>query len=374
VALLTPGERGDVSALVGALRRAKRRVTFEVGLADLAGELTTREVAHTLTVLADAAIGYSMHFASHEQRGTVPHAPASAFDDDGILPRADEGLAIIAMGTFGGHEIGYGSDLDLFFVYSGDDSRAEHYARLAQRVLRLMETPHDEGPGYALDTRLRPSGNQGLLVVSLDGFARYQDEHAADWERQALVKARPCGGDLGLCEKVMEVIARAAYEGGAPDPRRLQHLRGRMERELGRERLNLPAARYDLKVGRGGLVDVEFATQWLQMRHGTDRRVRTTETEVALTALETCGYLEPALAEVFREGWRFLRRLEQRLRISHGTSVRLIEEGAPGLASLARRMGLRDGPRGPAEQALLERYVSVTSAVRDAFLRVVGLA
>ena len=166
---------------------------------------------------------------------------------------------------------------------------------------------------------------------------------------------------------------KAAYERGAPDPVRLHHLRSRMQREIGHERLDRSPARYDLKVGRGGIVDVEFATQWLQMRHGRDPRVRTTETEVAISALETCGHLEASLAEALRDGWLFLRRLEQRVRVSHGTSVSLIEEGAPGLATLARRMGMRDGPRARADSTLLERYVAVTSDVRTAYLRVLGL-
>jgi len=360
VALLSQAERDDVDAFVGALRRAKLRVTFEVGLADLAGELTSAQVAHALTALADATLEHALGFAMRQWASAEPAAG---------------GLVLLAMGTFGGREIGYGSDLDLFFVHEArDDDAAERCARIAQRVLRLMETPHDEGPGYALDTRLRPSGNQGLLVVSLDGFARYQDERAESWERQALVKARACAGDADLGRRALAIATRAAYERGAPDPLRIHHLRGRMERELGHERLDRSPARYDLKVGRGGLVDIEFATQWLQMRHGADSRVRTTETEVALSALETCGYLETPLAEVFRDGWRFLRRLEQRLRISHGTSVRLLEEGAPGLLILARRMSMRDGPRVGPDHALLERYRAVTEEVRAAYLRVLGLA
>jgi glutamate-ammonia-ligase adenylyltransferase len=360
VALLSAAERDDVDPFVGALRRAKLRVTFEVGLADLAGELTSAQVAHALTAVGDVALAHALHFAMRPRATGEP---------------AEGGLVLLGMGTFGGREIGYGSDLDLVFVYEArDDDAAERYARIAQRVLRLMETPHDEGPGYALDTRLRPSGNQGLLVVSLDGFARYQDERAESWERQALVKARVCAGDADLGRRALAVATRAAYERGAPDPLRIHHLRGRMERELGHERLDRSPARYDLKVGRGGLVDIEFATQWLQMRHGADSRVRTPETEVAISALETCGYLEAPLAEVFRDGWRFLRRLEQRLRISHGTSVRLLEEGAPGLLILARRMGMRDGPRVRPDHALLERYTAVTEEVRAAYLRVLGLA
>jgi glutamate-ammonia-ligase adenylyltransferase len=359
------GERqGDVDAFVGALRRAKRRVTFEVGLADLAGELSTREAAHVLTALADATLDHACRFAMRERGLDGAH-----------------GLALVAMGKLGGREIGYGSDLDLFFVYEPAAARAaspedapELFARVAQRVLRLVGAPHGEGPGYELDTRLRPSGSHGLLVVSLDAFARYQAEQAEAWERQALVKARACAGDRDLGARVLAIAQAAAYERGAPEPAQVHHLRARMQRELTHERLDRTPGRYDVKVGRGGIVDVEFATQWLQMQHGRDPRVRASETEVAIAALEACGYLDVGVADALREGWRFLRRLEQRLRIAHGSSVTLLEEGAPGLAALARSMGLHDAPRARAEAALLERYVSVTREVRNAYLRVLGLA
>jgi glutamate-ammonia-ligase adenylyltransferase len=288
----------------------------------------------------------------------------------------ERGLAVIAMGKLGGREIGYGSDLDLFFVYDGadDDDAGERYIRVAQRVLRIVGMPHDDGPGYELDTRLRPSGNQGLLVVSLDAFARYHESRAEDWERQALVRARVCAGDRQLGARVIALAHAAAYERGAPPAEKMHHIRLRLQNELARERLDTPPVRYDLKVGRGGLVDVEFVAQWLQMKHGKDVRVRTPETEGALAALEALGALEPAYASPLREGYRFLRRLEQRLRVLHGTSASLVEEGAPGLALLARRMGMRDGPRGSAEAALLVRYEEVTRDVRAAYMGVLGLA
>jgi glutamate-ammonia-ligase adenylyltransferase len=370
VASLTPEEASDVDAFVGALRRAKRRVYFEVGLADLAGELETRDVAHVLAALADATLDHACRFALRERLEVERRRDGGPrVDDDG------RGLALIAMGKLGGREIGYGSDLDLCFVHeAADDASAERYLRTAQRVMRLLQTPHAEGPGYELDTRLRPSGNQGLLVVSLEGFTRYQRERAEAWEQQALIKARACAGDRELGARVVAEAQRAAYERGAPEPERLHRMRLRLEAELGHERLDRSPARYDLKVGRGGIVDVEFATQWLQMHHGRDPRVRSTETEVALAALETCGLLEPSVADSLRDGWRFLRRLEQRLRVSPGVSVNLLEEGAPGLVTLARRMGMRDGPRARADQTLLERYVAVTTDVRAAYLRVLGLS
>jgi glutamate-ammonia-ligase adenylyltransferase len=362
IATLSQDEARDPDAFVGALRRAKGQMLMEVGLADLAGELDTRECTLTLSAVADSILEEATAFVGRE------HGAGSV------------SLAVIAMGKLGGREIGYGSDLDLFFVYreEGEDS-FERAVKQAQRVLRLLSTPHGDGPGYELDTRLRPSGHHGLLVVSLSAFARYHgfsqggEKQAQDWERQALIKARFVAGDASLGEEVLALAHRAAYEGGAPLPSKMHHIRLRMEREIGAERRG-ERARYDLKLGHGGLVDVEFAAQWLQMKHGADLRVRTTETEVALSALEGAGYLDAAQASVLREGYQLLRRLEQRLRVLHGTSTQWIEEGAPGLPPLARRMGMRDGPWGTAEGALLARYRASTDDVRSAYLAVIGEA
>ena len=355
-----------VDRFVGAMRRAKRGVTMEVGIADLAGELETRKCTLILSGLADAVLQHATRFALG----------------------ADAKMALIAMGKLGGREIGYGSDLDLIFVYDGARSRAgsgepsgedesevqERAIRGAQRVLRILGTPHGDGPGYELDTRLRPSGNQGLLVVSIDAFARYHESQAAAWERQALIKARACAGDPELGARAMAIAVEAAYMRGAPPASDVHHLRMRMERELAGERRE-GRIRYDMKFGRGGLVDVEFAVQYLQMMHGKDPRVRAQDTETALGALEACGYIDSSLASALREGYRLLRQLEQRARVHHGSTSPFIEEGAPGLTLLARRMGMRDGrPRGSAAEALLARYVQVTHEVRRAYLAVLGVA
>lgn len=356
-------------AFVGGLRRAKSRVMMEVGLAELSGELSTREAAFVLSSIAEA---------------TLEAATARALSEKGL----DRGLSVVSMGKLGGREIGYGSDLDIFFVYNApkgdDDQIAEKYVRAAQRVLRLVSTPHGDGPGYELDTRLRPSGSQGLLVVSLEAFARYHGlaesgeslpvpPEGRDWERQALLRARPCAGDVELGRRVLAIATKVAYEKGPPDAGALHHLRMRMENELGRERSGSGPARYDVKVGHGGIVDVEFAVQWLQMKYGRDPRVRTADTETALTALETCGYLETHLASVLREGYAMLRRLEQALRVVHGTSISLIEEGAEGLPALARRMGFRESAKVMAGEALLARYRAVTRDVRSAYVTVLEL-
>ncbi|MCK6534180.1 MAG: bifunctional [glutamate--ammonia ligase]-adenylyl-L-tyrosine phosphorylase/[glutamate--ammonia-ligase] adenylyltransferase [Polyangiaceae bacterium] len=357
-------ERRD--RFVQAIRRAKRRVMVEVAVADLAGILSTRDATRLLSELADETVESAVRF----EMGGAP-----------------QGLAVIAVGKLGGREIGYGSDLDVLFVYDpaaapADRDPGEHFVRVAQRIIRLISEAHPAGPGYELDTRLRPSGSHGMLVTSLASFARYHgvaltpdaagpavQSSGAPWERQALIRARGCAGDPGLVAQVMRVAARAAYEAGAPPVEEMHRLRSRMEVELGRER----DGRYDLKTGRGGLLDIEFLTQWLQMRHGKDPRVRSPDTGEALEALASCGYLPRPEFETLREAYAFLRRLEQRIHVLHATSATVLDVRAPGLTQLARRMGMHDSGGRTGVDELLERYRDVTDAVRGAYERVLAI-
>ena len=356
-------ERRD--ALLSGLRIAKQRVMVEVATADLAGTIGTRDATRLLSALADAEL-------------------ERAVDD--VLGHAG-GLAVIAMGKLGGRDIGYGSDLDVVFIY--DPTRAPepeeagaYFSRAAGRVIRLISEPHASGAGYELDTRLRPSGSHGMLVTSLAAFARYHlvslsgidgdvpigsvGSSGAPWERQALVRARFAAGDAELGARAMAVAERAAYGGGAASAAEMHHLRSRMERELGREREH----RLDLKTGRGGLLDVEFAVQLRQLENGADARVRTADTSVALAALVANGYLAPEDHDALRDGYGFLRRLEQRIHVLYGTGSSVIETRTPGLPALARRMGYRSEPGVPAEAVLLAHYRDVTENVRRAYERI----
>jgi glutamate-ammonia-ligase adenylyltransferase len=295
---------------------------------------------------------------------------------------------VIALGKFGGRELGYGSDLDVIFVFDPDalaqpDEASHHFTRAAQRIIRLLSEPSVAGPGYELDTRLRPSGSKGMLVTSLGAFARYHgivtpesatigpspSSSGAAWERQALLRARFCAGDPTLGSRVLAVAEAAAYESGAPEVEEMHRLRLRMQHELGREH----EGRYDLKTGYGGLLDIEFCVQWLQMRHGLDPRVRTTDTGLALEALVSAGYLDRSGFDLLREGYRFLRRLEQRIHVLTGSGSSVIDTRAAGLSELARRMGLADEPGHGAAEQLVEQYGLVTATVREAYLAALGI-
>jgi [glutamine synthetase] adenylyltransferase / [glutamine synthetase]-adenylyl-L-tyrosine phosphorylase len=361
LAAVPNGDADDLEAQVGRLRRAKQRITMQVALADLADEIDTRGATLVLSALADATLDAAAHFALDVPAG----API-------------EGLAIVAMGKLGGREIGYGSDLDVIFVFdpagfSGDDPTA-FYARRARRIIQIIGMPHYEGRGYELDTRLRPSGSQGLLVVSREAFARYHAEadepisgrRAATWERLALLRARFAAGDANLGARVIDIAQTAAYDRGgeaATMAADIHRLRERMEAELARER----PGRHDLKLGRGGLVDIEFAVQLLQLTHGEVEGLRTTETRLAIEALARAGVLARTHAQALRDGYAFLRRLEQRIRVLHGDASQLIEADAAGLVPLARRMGIYDVPAREAPKVLIEQYVQTTEAIRAAY-------
>jgi glutamate-ammonia-ligase adenylyltransferase len=386
--------------MVGALRRAKACITLEVGLADLSSQIDTREITYTLSALAEAELEAAARYALHvpTAAGSSPpprDAPTPEFSPSTAPPPNDpyailrlapvRGLVILAMGKFGGRDIGYGSDLDVIFLFDPEaappDADADSYfARAARRIIQLIAITHSGGPAYELDTRLRPSGNQGMLVSSIDAFASYHGVgrrgatprvRAAAWERLALLRARAVAGDMELGAEAIRIAHAAAYE--MPSAPRavadeIHRLRIRMETENSRER----RGRRDIKLGRGAQVDIEFAVQLLQIEHGRDPRVRTTETRVAIEALAVAGYITPSQAETLREGYAFLRKLERRLRILHGRPEVLLEDNAPGLFPLARRLGIRDRRGSEAAAELLARYTEITERVRATYEEIVA--
>lgn len=352
------GEEATEAELVaGAIRRAKMRVTLEVALADIAEEVGVTEVTRVLSALADACVRCALRAVAGD---------------------STEGFCVLSVGKLGGRELGYGSDLDVLFVFEpgpgeDEDDVMPKRARQARRTIQILSSLHADGPGYELDTRLRPSGSQGVLVTSVRAFARYHGLEetdglgirAAPWERQTLLRARHTAGDEKLAERVLALAHRAAYESGAPELQEIHRLRMRLEEELGHER----AGRYDIKLGAGGLVDVEFAVQAQQMLHGAVHDVRRTGTLEAIDALESCGAVAGEDAAQLRESYAFLRKLEQRLHVVHNTSIHLLEASAPGLVPLARRLGFTSGPGRSAADLLMDRYRAVTRATRETYRR-----
>lgn len=360
----------DVEAELDTLRRFRHEEFLRIGVHDIEGELTPAAVAHQLSLVAEVVLGEAVGLARRwaSRRLDLPEAPAA------------DGFAVLAMGKLGGRELAYHSDLDLIFVYDPGDSGwwqgriAPHelFTRVAQRTISVLQTVTREGVAYRIDTRLRPSGNQGPLVTSLEAFERYHETHAALWERQALVKARPVVGPPALRARLEAVVARAAYRRGldAEEVAELERMRERIAAERGAE----AAGRVNIKTDWGGLVDVEFAVQLLQLQHGhREPRLRVQGTREALDALEATGLLAPEDVARLRAGYDFLRALESRLRIERDQPVEALAEDEAVLAGLARRLGY-EGDEAAVAAALRREHQRHREGIRAVWNRVLAAA
>jgi glutamate-ammonia-ligase adenylyltransferase len=223
---------------------------------------------------------------------------------------------------------------------------------------------------YKIDTRLRPSGNAGPLVTSLDSFRDYHRRESQVWERQALTKSRVVLGEELLAEAIDQVVRQSVYGSGLGEAVRpeIHRLRMRMENEIARE----SAGNYNIKTGRGGMVDVEFMVQYLQLSLGHEMpEIRTANTLLALKALRANGTFVPEDGETLINGYKFLRRLENRLRIIHDYSMNDLGGSKTYLNKLALRLDYDPKLRNPGD-ALMQEYERVTNGVREVYDRVLG--
>lgn len=305
------GRSADFEEGLEWLRRLKNERIVQVALADLRGDLDCGEIELRLSDLADFVI-----------RRTYERI----LDNLGI--ERDLPLCVLALGKLGSREMSYLSDLDLVFVYNPrpgepDDRTPPETFRLIQRFMRMLSTPLHEGPGYAVDARLRPTGTFGPLIVTRNSWERYYTSEADIWEVQALLRARCVAGDPELGRWIEERSREVCYkqrEDSEVWPR-LCHLRGRMQRERAEE----GPESLDIKLGAGGLVDVEFLVQGnLLLRGGDDPALRDPSVRSALEPVLD-GLTGP---ESFRRelttAFGALRALDHRLRLhANATTARL---------------------------------------------------
>ncbi|RMF19859.1 MAG: bifunctional [glutamate--ammonia ligase]-adenylyl-L-tyrosine phosphorylase/[glutamate--ammonia-ligase] adenylyltransferase [Deltaproteobacteria bacterium] len=345
---------GDEEEVLAVLRRFRTTELIRIGMADLGGVLSLEQVHEALTALADACLSCAVAQARRElEKGTE------------AKDTPDLEFCVIGLGKMGAGEMTYGSDLDLMFVYrsnaDGFDAAAHGFAtRWAQKTMNLLQARTRDGIVYKIDARLRPSGRSGPLVTSLARFCAYHKREAELWERQAHTRARVVVGPPDLAETVERTIAEFVYGRGldAAGVREIDELRRRVERELANE----GPATVNIKTGRGGIVDIEFVAQMLLLRYGHEHpEVRRRSTIAALQALRDAGLLERGRAATLLAHYRFLRRLEARMRLERDRPVEELGTDPRVLAPLARRLGFTgEDPGG----ALLERCRQVREEVR----------
>jgi [glutamine synthetase] adenylyltransferase / [glutamine synthetase]-adenylyl-L-tyrosine phosphorylase len=284
-------DEGDAEAEVELLQEEKQSAVFRLGLACRDGQLDAVAAARALSDVAEVILACALDLARRDVR--------RQHGDIGT------GFAVIGYGSLGGAELGFGSDLDLVFVYDralaqveSDGARplegARYFARIAQRTVHWLTTQSHAGRLYEVDVRLRPDGSKGLLVTSLEAFADYQRERAWIWEHQALVRARPLAGDTAALRSFAELRAEVLTRARAAEAvcEQVTTMRSRWRAE--RDRSN--TAMLDLKQGSGTLLDIEFILQTLVLLHARAHPslLDSGNTAALIAAAGACAILSPA--------------------------------------------------------------------------------
>ncbi len=361
------GRSDDVNASevrLRVLRHFQHRQLVNVGLLDLGDRIDIDIAQRALTEIAETCIEEALDF-SYAEMARRSEPPQGEF-------------LIVGMGKLASRELSYGSDLDVIFLYDApaDGSQAlsaqEYYVRLAQRLIGALQTRTSEGVCYEVDSRLRPSGQQGSLVSSIESFERYHAKSSEVWERQALLRSRALTSDGALPAR-FEAVRQDILTRPLPDDLALEirQIRQRFESEVGRE----GAGRRDLKTGRGGLLDIENVVQFLQLREGSKHSelLEARPTRDHLKRLEFHGILATQHAEILLGGWAFLQRLASRLRIVENRSISELREDRADLDSVARALGYAPAQHsGDARVRLLDDYRRHTEAIRGVYGQIIG--
>jgi [glutamine synthetase] adenylyltransferase / [glutamine synthetase]-adenylyl-L-tyrosine phosphorylase len=332
-----PGDSVSARVLAALIRVALAEV---LGTADL--ETTTSSLSDAM----DDIVG-------DELRAAVAHVA----ERHPIAPEI--GFAVIAMGKWGARELNYYSDIDLVFVHGGPtdretETRAAALA-IASRLISALSAPTFDGPTLNVDADLRPEGTMGPLSRGLEGYSGYYERWGEAWELQALLKARPAAGDPDLGSRFREMADRIIWEEGLDVDalRSIRSLKARAEEG---------AKSTDIKRSRGGIRDIEFAVQILQLVHGrADDELRVTSTLGAIAALSRHGYIEDDEAQRLAAAYRFLRNVEHRLQLRELRQTHTLPEEGAGREWLARAMGYGANPVSEFDQRLAE----VRETVRD---------
>ncbi|MGB0132432.1 bifunctional [glutamate--ammonia ligase]-adenylyl-L-tyrosine phosphorylase/[glutamate--ammonia-ligase] adenylyltransferase [Dokdonella sp.] len=337
----------DLEREIEMIQEQRLAALFRIGLAFLGKRVDAEQTARALAAVAEAILASVLRIAERDlvaAHGTIDERPG-----DGV------GMVVIGYGSLGGIELGFGSDLDLVFVYDGSHAALEsngpkpldgarYYARLAQRFVHLLTMLTRSGRLYEIDIRLRPDGGTGLLVTSLDAYAAYQQERAWTWEHQALVRARAVTGDVGLSRRFAEARAAAldARVYGSDLRKKIVDMRSRWRRESDRSSEHV----LDLKQGLGTLVDIEFIVQALVLEHASahPRLLEVTNSVDLIEMAASADLLNPIQAATLRDAHMLLlaRSLASKLdaRPRMASRDQELDAATRGVLAVARELDL----------------------------------
>ena len=363
-----------------ALRTFKRRATLRIALKDLGKGAALPDICREISAAADALIqsGVQIVMAEAQERFGRPQS----YDEAGRIVEATMG--VLALGKLGGDELNYSSDIDLLFVYSADGETSggeghretqitnkEFFTRMAEMLARGLGEISTEGQVFRVDCRLRPGGRDGDLVMGLQASLAYYDTWARSWERQALLKARPCAGDLALGSRFLAGLGPVIYA-QAPDPGVLDAIRemkDRIDADLARRR----QITSHLKLGRGGIREIEFTVQALQMMFGgAEPWIQGANTLMAMHRVADKGLLSVQEHGALSAAYTFLRDVEHRLQIQRNLQRSVLPGAARDMRILARAMGYRDSAHRQEAANFLSDLDAHREAVRATYDAVLG--
>ena len=345
------------------LRRFKRRETLRIAYGDIIRGQELEVVTRQISYLADAICEAVVFGAQRD----IQRKHGIPLDEDGKPAR----FVVLGLGKLGGTELNYSSDIDLMFLYDvdgkTDGARAitnlEFFSQVAQRICKVLSESTELGAVYRVDLRLRPQGKQGAAVISQESVMRYYDILGRTWERQAFLKVRPVAGDLDFGQEFLVGLEPWIYRRNLSrtDIIGIKALKRRIETRCHREGHD---AR-DVKTGHGGIRDIEFVIQFLQLLHGGElRAVRTGNTLEAIVALEQVGCLTMQERFLLEKHYRLLRRIEHRLQILFDLQTHTLPTDSEELTKVARRIGYTDDKRGTAFDVFQADYRQATQLNR----------
>ncbi|MBF0284062.1 MAG: bifunctional [glutamate--ammonia ligase]-adenylyl-L-tyrosine phosphorylase/[glutamate--ammonia-ligase] adenylyltransferase [Magnetococcales bacterium] len=338
----------DFAQAARGLRLHKHREYLRIGLLDLAGELPLMEVTRSLAGVADLCLDGGIRWLTR-QMAPRHGLPMVQLGEESRPAR----FVVLAMGKHGARELNFSSDIDLIYLYDEDEGRSDgpqplplkqYYSRLGKELMRLMQEPTAEGQVFRVDMRLRPEGESGDLCLSCRSAEIYYESWGQSWERAVMIKARPAAGDLALGEAFLAKLTPFVYRRYL-DFAALDALR-EMKRRIDRKTAQAGHVRRNVKLGYGGIREIEFFVQSQQLIHGGKQpRLRQRETLATLRELQALGLVERENADFLEEAYVYLRTVEHRLQIERTAQTHLVPEDPAAFAQLARRMGEMDPER-----------------------------
>ena len=377
------------------LARFKNRELLRIYLRDCLHIVTLAEVTEEVTNLADVILGHALKLALQEV--TNRHGAPQVKDERGRIHRAE--FAVVSLGKLGCRELNYASDIDLMFLYAGGgetagDGRSQasvidnkvFFTRVAQQVITTIGGGAVEGGVYRVDLRLRPYGRDGDLVWEVGGAARYYHEKAQNWERQMLIRSRASAGSEAVFATFFEAVRDAVFNikpraEAFADVRRAKE---KIDRKIARNALQTGSG-FNVKLGRGGIREIEFIAQALQLAHGgrepwVRSGGRSAQTLIVLARLAEKGYLSEPDRTALSAAYTFYRVVEHRLQMEHGAQTHTLPVAENRLELLARRCGYQSAlapesaPSGSAAAAFLRDVEGHSERVRAIYRRVFDTA